>query len=211
MIDKQLCVKALRQAGFCDWQSPLMKEKLQRPRRRPENLPGVGRVAAVLLLLYRPGIDSELSLVLTRRNAKLKRHAGQISFPGGRQDPGESLVDTALRESQEEIGIDIGAVEILGPLNSLYIPPSDFTIYPFVGWHAGQPQFRLAPYEVSEIIAVPVEPLLANRNLQFGRIDSEKSEIQADYYAIAGCQVWGATAIVISEFVERIRVASQQH
>ncbi|MGD2078139.1 MAG: CoA pyrophosphatase, partial [Chloroflexota bacterium] len=114
---------------------------IPRPRGgRPPEMTGRPRQGAVLVALYDK--DGQTHLVLTRRRDDLNDHAGQISFPGGRREDGETLQATALREAQEEIGLQPADMTILGQLSLLYIPPTDYEVHPFVAWHHGQPQFR---------------------------------------------------------------------
>ena len=114
------------------------------------------RKAGVLILLYVK--DDRLRLLLTRRTERVLHHRGQISFPGGEQHPGESLEATALRETVEEMGLDLGAVRILGRLTPLYIPPSNYCIYPTVACVPGPLEFRVQPDEVAEVIEAPRRP-----------------------------------------------------
>jgi len=113
--------------------------------------------AGVLLLLSVK--DGRLNLLLTRRTEKVLHHRGQISLPGGEQHPGESLEATALRETIEELGLDLAAVRVLGRLTPLYIPPSNFCIYPTVAVLPGPLVFRPQPEEVAEVLEVPVDRL----------------------------------------------------
>ena len=128
-------------------------------RIMPENDAFV-RVGAVLLLLYCR--ENEIHLVLTKRREDLHAHAGQISFPGGRQEKAETLLSTALRETEEEVGIPSTAVHALGQLTTIYIPPSGFLVHPFVGWYqnGNTPQFTPSLDEVAQIIEVPLLTLL---------------------------------------------------
>src|SRR3954469_3379070 len=111
----------------------------------PYELPP-GREAAVLVPLFEE--LGETRVVLTRRSSKLRSHTGEVSFPGGRLDPGEAPLDAALREAQEEVGIDPSAVEIVGRLNPLSTFSSSSFITPFVGALPGRPELRPNPYEV---------------------------------------------------------------
>ncbi len=205
--DRTRIAAALKQPGFDNWQSPLIASQPHRPARRPIHLPGIGRVGAVMLLLYQSAESTQTRIVLTRRQPHLNHHAGQISFPGGSQDRDETPVETALRETSEEIGVDIEQIEILGRLNSVYIPPSDFTIHPVVGWYSEKNDFYISELEVAEIISVPLEELLAPLALQSGPIVDGPVGIDVSYYLVSGYQVWGATAFVLHEFLERIRAA----
>lgn len=176
-----------------------------RPRQRPDRLPGNGRIGAVLLLLYVDRQVGSQHIVLTKRRHTLKHHPGQISLPGGQQEPGESLEMTSLRESQEEIGIQPQQISIIGQLNNVYIPPSDYTITPFVGWCEAPIQFVKCRQEVEQVLLVDLIELMEPENLRFGTIASEQRELDASFFAVGEHQVWGATAVVINEFIELIR------
>lgn len=178
---------------------------LGRPVQRDTAVSGNPRVGSVLALLY--NWQNEPHLVLTRRRDDLSTHPGQISFPGGRKEDGEPLQETALRETQEEIGIVPDDVAVLGQLHSLYIPPSDFEVHPFVGWYVPEkrPCFQPQPTEVAEILEIPLR--------HFFNPDIRKEETwlvrgiprQIPYFDVNGYKVWGATAMMISELVERLR------
>lgn len=170
----------------------------------PENDSFV-RIGAVLVLLYCR--ENEMYLVLTKRQDGLHSHAGQVSFPGGRQEMSETLLTTALRETEEEVGIPTTAVQSLGQLSSIYIPPSGFLVHPFVGWYQNgkEPQFVPSEDEVAQIIEVPLVTLLDPETAVSEPWDFKGHEIMVPYFAIQGHKVWGATAIMLSEFVERLR------
>ena len=161
------------------------------------------RKAGVLILLYVK--SGRLTLLLTRRTERVLVHRGQISLPGGEQHPGESLEATALRETVEELGLDLTAVRVLGRLTPLYIPPSNYCIYPTVAFVPGTLAFRLQPEEVDELIEVPVERLadpaaVRRETWQYGGRD-----IEVPFYEFEGHKIWGATAMVLSEFLEILR------
>ena len=213
-LKKAFIQAALALSGFENWRPPVDVPDLHRPRHRPAELPGSGRTAAVMLLLYqaeRSGDPTDISLVLTRRHERLTKHAGQISFPGGRQDEGESLLKTAVRETTEEIGVREKDIEILGELNSIYIPPSDFTVSPFVGWHDDRPVFVRSQREVEEIIEVPLRCLLDPETLVEGEVTTpEGKKLRVPCYLFGQHQVWGATALILGEFIERLNQVQQQ-
>lgn len=177
----------------------------RRDRTRPRDLPGQPRVGGVLLLLYCH--RQALHLVLTRRRDDLTSHAGQISFPGGRREPGETAVAAALRETEEEIGVPATAVTILGHLTTIYIPPSDYEVHPFVGWVNGgeRPIFVPEVREVAEILEVPLAHLLDPHTREIGPIPVRGATYTVPYYNVNGHKVWGATAILLSEFLARVR------
>lgn len=176
---------------------------LPRAVRRPAQHPGRARVGAVLVLLYDK--SQAIHLVLTRRRDDLAEHSGQIAFPGGKQEPGEALAITALREAHEEIGIQPDEIMILGQLTPIYIPPSDFEVYPFVGWHNAVPHFQYEPSEVAELLEVPLAHLLDPATRQSEQWEMGEMRIDVPYYAVDGRKVWGATAIILSELLDRWR------
>src|SRR5436190_5408268 len=115
------------------------------------------RTAAALLLLYPLGAGVGIALTVCAEG--LRRHAGQISLPGGAVDPGETLVDAALREAAEEIGVDPRAVRVLGELTPVHVIVSGFTLHPIVGVTDVRPAFVIAPGEVAEVLEVALEDL----------------------------------------------------
>lgn len=155
--------------------------------------------AGVLLLLYRK--EGRLRLLLTRRTDRVLHHRGQISFPGGEQHPGESLEATALRETQEELGLDLASVKVMGKLTPLYIPPSNFCIYPTVAFLPGIPEFRPQPEEVADIIDVPLEHFLGSRNIRYETWNLGDRTAVVPFYEFEGHKIWGATAMVLAEFL----------
>jgi 8-oxo-dGTP pyrophosphatase MutT (NUDIX family) len=161
------------------------------------------RRAGVLALLYPH--DGELHIVLTRRTDSVEDHRGQISFPGGSLDPGETAPAAALREGWEELGIDGGKVEVLGALSPLYIPPSGFCIYPTVAYTAERPRFVPNTEEVAEVIEVSLAHLLdpATRREEIWEIRGEN--VRVPFYAVGSHKVWGATAMVLCELLALTR------
>ena len=201
-VSLDLIQKALLLADFDAAAYQRLMAPAPRAIRRPENLQGRPRVGAVLLLLYPK--DGQLHFVLTRRRDDLNSHAGQISFPGGRQDEGEMLGQTALREAHEEVGIDPTQVLMLGDMTPIYIPPSDFEVHPFVGWYAAAPTFYPAEWEVAEILEVPLRHLLDPANRRHEPRDFNGLTLQIPYFAVGEHKVWGATAVMLSEFAGRM-------
>ena len=156
--------------------------------------------AGVLILIY-PRMK-RLHLVLTKRTADVLFHQGQISFPGGRQDKGESLQQTALREAQEELKIEPHKIRILGELTPLYIPPSNYCIYPIVATTYSRPSFQLSRQEVAEVIEVPLDHLLDPQNIRREFWTIRGNEVEVPFYLYKGHKIWGATAMVLAELVE---------
>lgn len=179
------------------------------PRPRPGDrfpMPQVvdGKEAAVLLLLYSHAGD--LYFYLTRRTETVAAHKGQVSLPGGAREADETLEQTALREANEELGVDPSRVEILGaPLTPLYIPVSDFWVTPFVGYYRGDPDVNAAASEVYELIPTPLASLLDASLILEEDWDLRGLKVRVPFFLIGGHKVWGATAMMLSEFAEMLQ------
>ncbi len=169
------------------------------PERAPAELEGA-RASAVLVPLYEH--DGRVWVVLTRRAAHLRSHQGEVSFPGGGREGDESLVTTALREAQEEIGLDPAGVEIVGELDHLSTITSGSFIVPFVGILDGRPDDLVAnPDEVAHIIHVPLAELLAEEVYREEVWSFEESERPIFFFELVGDTVWGATASMLRRFL----------
>lgn len=170
------------------------------------------REAGVLLLLY-PHIvgkrNKELHIALIRRPDYPGTHGGQISFPGGRHEPGETLKETAIRETLEEIGVRPEMVEVLGRLSTLYTPPSNYCIHPFVAFTSNRPEFRLDIIEVAELIEAPLrllfEPSIQKQEIWHFENFGERT---VPFFDIYGHKVWGATAMILSEFLTLLQLTT---
>lgn len=171
-----------------------------RPGWRIDHYPEDARIAAALLLLY-PSDSGDVTIPLTVRGTGLARHAGQISLPGGETDPGETLAQAALREAAEEIGVDPACVRVLGELTPVHVLVSGFTLHPVVGVTDVRPAFIAAPGEVDEIVEVALEDLQDASHIRRGTHVREGVAVEYPYFDLAGHQVWGATAMVLGEFV----------
>jgi 8-oxo-dGTP pyrophosphatase MutT (NUDIX family) len=171
----------------------------------PENSSRNYRGAGVLVLVYPLG--GRPHVLLTRRSDDLLHHKGQISFPGGRREPGEDLRQTALREAREELGVFPQKLRILGDLTPLYVPPSRFRIHPLVAYAAFRPAFHPQPDEVAEIIEVPLALLLDPGSVQRETRTLRERRVNVPYYPFQGHKIWGATAMVLAEFLDVIRGA----
>jgi 8-oxo-dGTP pyrophosphatase MutT (NUDIX family) len=156
--------------------------------------------AGVLVLFY--PWQGRLHLVLTRRTERVDYHKGQVSFPGGRQEKGETLEQTAKREAQEELGIDPESIRLLGRLTPLYVPPSNFCIYPVVAISKCRPNFRPYGLEVSEILEIPLDHLLDSQTIQREMRVLRGAEVEVPFYAFGKHKIWGATAMVLAELLE---------
>jgi len=161
-----------------------------------------GRIdAAVLVALYQH--DGELHAVLTRRREDLRRHAGEISFPGGRQDiEEEDLRETALREAEEEIGLPRDAVEIVGALTPTPTIVTNYAIYPFVG--VIEPGHRWLPSagEVAEVLELSLPALAAGH--EHKRLVRHGVPFRSDVYTVGPHVIWGATARILADLFDRL-------
>jgi 8-oxo-dGTP pyrophosphatase MutT (NUDIX family) len=160
--------------------------------------------SSVLMLLF-PN-HNQINTCLIRRPAAMRNHGGQIAFPGGRTETGDKdLRETALRESFEEIGTDSSQIEIIGTLTPLYVQVSNFTINPFIGWAEIMPRFNIDSREVDEIFIVPVESFLQHSAFQSRAVTTFNGTFEVPGFYIDQLFVWGATAMIISEFNEILK------
>jgi len=158
---------------------------------------------AVLVLLYPRG--GQTHLVFIRRPLTVVHHKGQIAFPGGHVEDGETPAEAAVREAREEIGVDPARLRVLGALTPLYIPPSGFCIYPFVAATDVSPTFVPQPGEVDEIIEAPLADVLDERNRRTETWPFDIGPRRVPFFAVGPHKIWGATAMVLSEFLEILR------
>ncbi len=171
-----------------------------RPKRgwKPGLSPEDSRPAAALLLLYPR--DGEVTVVLTLRAGHLPQHGGQVSLPGGMVEPGETLIEAALREAQEEVGIDPATVTVKGTLTPVHIPVSGFTLHPIVGTSTVRPNLKAEAQEVARVLEIALGDVIdPSRHHRTHRM-RDGAEIEVPYFDLDGETVWGATAMVLSEF-----------
>lgn len=184
--------------------SPIDLETGERRGRLPPPGSDTRRAAVLVPVLAE---DDGLHLVYTVRKDDLQDHAGQISFPGGSMDPTDgSLLETALREAEEEIDLARDLVEVVGELEEMYIPPSNFKVSPFVGLLPVEAEMVLAPDEVEEIFTVPLEDLL--RPETFKRVlwsrDGRNYEVPIFAAGEPVREIWGATAAMTAALLARL-------
>jgi 8-oxo-dGTP pyrophosphatase MutT (NUDIX family) len=157
--------------------------------------------AAVLVALAVE--HGELMAVLTERRADLRRHAGEISFPGGRRDEGDiDLVATALREAHEEIGLPPEAVEVIGALQPTPTIATGYAVYPFVGLIEPGQTWELSPREVAEVLELPLAALSAGYGRR--RLIRRGIPIRTDTYVVDDRLIWGATARILADLFDRL-------
>jgi 8-oxo-dGTP pyrophosphatase MutT (NUDIX family) len=168
-------------------------------------LPFEGRPAAVLVPLFEE--DGQARVILTRRAAHLRSHTGEVSFPGGRLEPEESPLTAALREAAEEVGLDPGAVEILGQLEPLATLSSRSGITPFVGVLAARPVLTPNPHEVEHAFDVSLAELLDPAVYREERWDTPWADDRpVHFFDLPDDIVWGATARILHQLLELVAV-----
>lgn len=132
----------------------------------------------------------------------MKHHAGQVALPGGRHEPGETPLETALRETWEEIGITADKIEIMGSLSELFVDVSGFLIHPFVGWLEEKPIFKTNPAEVEKTILFPLLKFM--NNLEETELETVSGKLKVPCFHFEGEIIWGATAMILSEFYDAL-------
>jgi len=179
----------------------------------PEPSPGTGPErgaageqvpAAVLAAIFLDGEPKEPHLVLTRRRADLRRHAGEISFPGGRSDAEDAdLAETALREAEEEIGLPRAEVTMLGTLPPVSTFVTNYVIHPFVASIPVGIAWSPSPREVDAVLELPMRALMAGRTRT--RLERRGISFETDAYVVDDHLIWGATARIIEHLLERLQ------
>lgn len=165
--------------------------------------PTHAKQSAVLALLFPKNED--VGILLIKRAIDQTVHSGQISFPGGKKEKTDhSLQETALRETFEEIGIEAGKISIIGSLSKLYIPPSNFDVYPFVGYVKTNPELH-TNYEVESILKVSLNELTNPDSIEVKTVNGRDGNVyEVPCYFIQNEIIWGATAMMISELTSII-------
>ena len=162
------------------------------------NTQETARPAAVLILLF--PFEDEIQFFLTKRTEDVEHHKGQISLPGGIRENNESLNETALRETKEEVGIDSTKIIILGSLTPFFIPVTGYIVHPFIGWCKEKPSTKIHDVEVNQLFSVSITELMDEKTLKAEKWNIREYDAIVPYYNFEKCKVWGATAAILSEF-----------
>jgi 8-oxo-dGTP pyrophosphatase MutT (NUDIX family) len=160
------------------------------------------RRACVLIPLVRDG--DGWSILFLRRSANLAAHSGQIAFPGGAVEAGESYADAAVREAQEEVGIAPERVELIGRLDDLITNVSGFLVAPFVGLVHERIEYVLQKSEVDEVFEVPIDALLAPSQPEVRYVDYRNSSYPAYFYRFGAYEIWGLTGRMLKTFLDLV-------
>jgi 8-oxo-dGTP pyrophosphatase MutT (NUDIX family) len=178
-------------------------QRLMAPQPRtgwqPAHVPPDARPAAALVLLY--PTQGLAHLALTLRSSHLPHHGGQVSLPGGAVEPDETIEATALREADEEIGVERRHVTPVGRLTPLHIPISGFVLHPVVAVTLDRPSFVPSAAEVARVLDVPLAHLCAPHAVRLRRRIHEGRAYEVPYFLLDNEVVWGATAMVLAEFL----------
>jgi 8-oxo-dGTP pyrophosphatase MutT (NUDIX family) len=166
------------------------------------------KIASTLLLLYPK--DYEIFFCLIERQEYEGTHSNQISFPGGKNESGETIKQTAIRETYEEVGVETLSVNIIGELTQVYIPPSNYLIHPFVGYCDFAPKFKPNSREVKNIIEVNIKELYKKEVIKRKKMTFKKNGNNVDYDVpyldLNDKLVWGATSVILNEFRKLIDI-----
>lgn len=154
--------------------------------------------SSVLLLVFSE--NKELNVLLIKRPQHMKHHAGQIALPGGRIEKGETALETAKRETWEEIGVTPEQYEVLGSLSQLYVQVSRFQIHPFVAWMNTKPELKINPYEVEKTISFPLK--LIKETFSEVEIKTVSGPLPVPCFYCGEEIIWGATSMILSEFAD---------
>ena len=144
--------------------------------------------------------DESWFFFLTIRSQDVEHHKGQVSFPGGVVKKNESTESAAIRETNEEIGVEKSIIKIIGSLTSFYVPVSNFRIFPYVGWTDKKPNTKAQDREVKSIFSVSINDLMLDNNLKMKQELFSNRPYTVPYFDLGGEVVWGATSMILSEF-----------
>lgn len=163
------------------------------------------RQSAVFILLFEK--NNELEIVMIKRADYEGVHSGQIAFPGGKMESKDNnLIDTAYRETFEEVGLRNNNIEVLGKLSPLWIPVSNMCVHPYVGFYKADPIFVIQEKEVQKVLTFKLQELLKEETITKSIFTGKKYSIEAPCYQVDGQRIWGASAMILSELLTLIKI-----
>lgn len=202
------CVSAIKQSPLPDESSqlemapPYRNEMLLLQKNEREN----AKQAAVLALLY-PNKDNIVHLILILRKTYKGVHSAQVGFPGGKVEKVDAnLKETALREAEEEVGVNAKTVEVIKKMTSVYIPPSNYNVQPYLGITSRTPQFVKEEAEVEDLIEVPLKEFLNEDSVQTKTVTKNSVAIDVPAFKLNNHLVWGATAMMLNEIKQLLKM-----
>jgi len=154
--------------------------------------------AAVLIHLFPE--NNDIQFFLTKRTNEVEHHKGQISLPGGAWEDGEQLHETALRETEEEIGVSRNIIQLIGGLTPFFTPVTGFMIHPFIGWSTEKPETEIQDKEVHELFSASIFELIDENTFMSENWAIRGYDANVPFYNFGGRKVWGATGAILSEF-----------
>ena len=158
----------------------------------------LARSAAVLMLIY-PHRDTAM-IALIVRNSYKGVHSSQIAFPGGKVEKGETVLEAALRETHEEIGVAPKEVNVVCAFSNVFIPPSNFNVFPFLGFCTAEPEFIADPREVASMALFPLKDILDDKNFVMEKVvASYSTDLEVPAFKVKESVIWGATAMMLQE------------
>jgi 8-oxo-dGTP pyrophosphatase MutT (NUDIX family) len=206
-------IKILKSADWSNLPGLQAQLKMTPPTRKSEIESIISKTnfqnSSVLLLIFEQ--NNCWKTILIRRASDHSPHSGQMALPGGRYETHDiHIQNTALRETFEEIGIPKEYIEILGELSPVFIPISNHKVVPFVGFLKQLPELVLDKNEVDEVFFIPINDLLNQENIKNEWMNIRNIQIKVPYYLIQNQVIWGATAMILSEFLELLSTSNSQ-
>ncbi|MCU4177410.1 NUDIX hydrolase [Carboxylicivirga sp. N1Y90] len=202
-INKHILIDAFKQPLPGKEAQLIMSPSVRFTGRKSHN-PNQARESSVLILLSKK--NDQWHIPFIQRPVYKGAHSGQVSFPGGKTEEFDNTYfDTAIRETEEEIGINRKHVQYIGKLTSLYIPNSNFVVYPHVGISQNEPHYKANPREVETIIEVPLTELTNPKRIKSFSRTINNVQVDAPFFHFDSFEIWGATAMILSEFIEVLK------
>jgi 8-oxo-dGTP pyrophosphatase MutT (NUDIX family) len=159
---------------------------------------------SAVLVLLQEGVQG-IEVLFTQRKMNLKHHPGQISFPGGRRDASDrNAVETALRETSEEIGIEVSKIEIIGQLSPVFVMVSNYWVEPIVGYLRNHQTPKINPEEVETVFAQSFDRFVTKNFQKTALVETNSGPLEVPCYEVDSFRIWGATAMILAELTGRV-------